>query len=190
MIELLVQARCPRLWARWKEVAKIDILYLVDRLEELLNQGSHIPFSNKIVADGDMLLNIIDQMRVSIPEEIREAKRLLRDKEKQVSQAREEVARILSEAREDASRLTDEHEIRKAAEEQTDRMIEEARLGAREIILGADDYAAQVLRELAEYLDSMQNTVYNGLASLERRRSRGAVTGAEEGGQDVDEPSE
>jgi len=157
----------------------------VDRLEELLSQGSRIPFSNRIVVDGEMLLNVIDQMRVSIPEEIREAKRLLRDKEKQISQAHEEVARIISEAREDAVRLTDDHEIRKAAEEQTDRMIEEARLGAQEIILGADDYAAQVLRELAEYLDSMQNTVYNGLASLERRRSRAAVADAEQGGQDV-----
>jgi vacuolar-type H+-ATPase subunit H len=145
---------------------------LVDRLEELLSQGTHIPFSSKVVVDGELLLNIIDQMRVSIPEEIREARRLLRDKDKEVAQAREEVARILSEARENAARLTAEHEIRKAAEEQAERMIEEARAGAQEISVGAEDWAAQVLRELAEHLDSMQDTISNGLTALERRRSR------------------
>jgi len=164
---------------------------LVDRLEELLSQGTHIPFSGRIVVDGEALLNIIDQMRVSIPEEIREAKRLWRDKEKQMAEARDEVGRILSEAREDAARLTDEHEIRRAAEEQASRMIEEARLGAQEIMLGADDYAAQVLRELAEHLDSMQNTVYNGLASLERRRSRALEMETEQGsGQEQEPPVE
>ena len=157
---------------------------MVDRLEELLSQGTHIPFSSRVVVDGEMLLSIIDQMRVSIPEEIREARRLLRDKEKQLSEAREEVGRIISEAREDAARLTDDHEIRAAAEEQAARMIEEARLGTQEILLGADDYAAQVLRELAEHLDSMQNTVYNGMASLERRRSRATQTDVEQSGQE------
>jgi len=153
---------------------------LVDRLEELLSQGTRIPFSSKVIVDGELLPNIIDQMNVSIPEEIKEARHLLRDKEKQIAQAREEVARILSEAREDAARLTAEHEIRTAAEEQAGRMIEEARTGAQEVCAGADDYAAQVLRELAEHLDSMQNTVYNGLASLERRRSRFSGTDADQ----------
>jgi cell division septum initiation protein DivIVA len=144
----------------------------VDRLEELLGRGSSVPFSGKVIVDREMLLNVIDQMRVSIPEEIKEAKRLLRDREKEVSAARDEAARIISEAREDAARLADEHEIRASAEEQASRMIEEARASAQDIILGADDYASDVLRELAEHLDGMQNTVYNGLSSLERRRSR------------------
>jgi len=139
-------------------------------LEDLLSQGARVPFSNKIIVDEEPLLNIIDQMRVSIPEEIKQAKRIQQEREKEIARGREEAAQIIAQAREEAARILDEHEIRQAAEAQADRILERARLEAQDISKGAADYAAQVLRELAEHLSKLQIVVNNGLKSLERQR--------------------
>ncbi|MEN4100574.1 MAG: hypothetical protein ROW52_11675, partial [Anaerolineaceae bacterium] len=78
----------------------MDILHLVDRLEELFNESRSIPFTHSVIVDEDRMLDIIDQMRVSIPEEIKKAQQLLAQRDRMLAQAQEEANRTLALARE------------------------------------------------------------------------------------------
>ena len=151
---------------------KIDILFLVDRLEALLGKGSRVPFSSKIIVDEEPLLNVIDQMRVSIPDEIKQAKRIDQERQREVDHGREEAAQIIAEAREEATRLLDEHEIRHAAEVQAQRILSRAGEQAGEISSGAADYAGQVLTQLAQHLSKVEGVVHNGLRALDSDQFR------------------
>lgn len=151
----------------------IDILHLVDRLEKLINQGRRFPFTSAVLVDEGTCLDIIDQMRISIPEEIKQAKRLQQERERVIAEAQQEGAEIIARAREDAARLVAEHEIRQQAQQRANRVLEEAERQAQSVRQGGDDYAQDVLIRLAEELVTVQRTIANGLAALEHRREEG-----------------
>ena len=74
----------------------MDILHLIDQLEALLNEGSHPPLVGKrVLLDEQRAWEIIDQMRVSIPEEVKKAKRINQERDRIIAQANEEGARIV-----------------------------------------------------------------------------------------------
>lgn len=148
----------------------IDILHLVDRLETLIEQGRRLPLTSAVVIDEGAFLDVIDQMRISIPEEIKQAKRVQQEREQIIAQGHEEAARIISQGREDAARLVVEHEIRRQAQEHAERTLEEARRQALVIRQGADDYAAEVLAKLSEEIAGLQRTITNGLVALGQRK--------------------
>jgi len=153
-------------------VIKIDILQLVDRLEELLERGWRLPMGNKVAIDEEMFLNIVDQMRITIPQEIKQAKDIQLERDKYVAQAHEEARRILAQAREDAAKQLDDHELRKAAQAQADKILKQAQLEAERIRQGADEYAEAKLKELGRQVGQLQTVIKNGLDALERRRNQ------------------
>lgn len=151
----------------------IDILYLVDRLEAAINKGFVVPFSSKRMIDEDECLDIIDQMRIAIPEEIRQARRVTQDKERLLAQAKEEADRVVALAKEEAARLTNMHEVARAAQDRALLIQRQAEAEAHTTRSGADEYAVQVLGDLQQRLDelsarlaTLQGTVHNGLSML------------------------
>ena len=147
----------------------MDILYLVDRLEELINDGWHIPFTTNVVMDEDEFLDIIDQMRVSIPEEVNQAKRIQQEKERLLSQAKEESDRLISLSRDEHQALISDHEILKAAEAQRQAILEEGRVEVRDRRKGADAYVIDVLSQLEEQLSGLLTTVHNGVIAMQQQ---------------------
>lgn len=156
----------------WKEVIKIDILQLVDRLEELLDAGTRVPFSKRVVVDEEAFLNIIDQMRITIPQEIRQAREVQLERDKYIAQAHEEARRIIAQAREDAARQLDEHELRKVAESRSETILNHAQRDAARIRAGADEYAETKLHDLAQAVAHLQQVIDNGLQALQSRRAQ------------------
>ncbi|MGB9880504.1 MAG: ATP synthase F0 subunit B, partial [Anaerolineae bacterium] len=116
----------------------MDILTLIDRLENLVNEGWRIPFTAKTIVDENAFFDLIDQMRVSIPQEIKRANDLLQERERVLATAAQEAERIVEEAREKAARLVDEHEIVAAARAEAESIKAEARREAEDICRGAD----------------------------------------------------
>ena len=149
----------------------IDILHLIDRLEDLLEHGWRLPLGNKVAIDEDMFLNIIDQMRIVIPQEIKQAREVQQERDRYVAQAHEEARRIIAQAREDAAQQLDEHKLRKAAEAQAEAIIQRAQQEAARIRSGADEYAEAKLKELSENLSRLQSIIQNGINLLENRRA-------------------
>jgi hypothetical protein len=70
----------------------MDILHLVDRLEELVNEGRRLPLSSKVMMDEQKIWDLIDQMRISVPEEVKKAKRTNQERDRIIAQAHEEAA--------------------------------------------------------------------------------------------------
>ncbi len=155
----------------------IDILYLVDRLEALLSKGWRVPMTSKTMIDEDEFLDIVDQMRIAIPEEIKLAKKMQQDRERVLAQTQEEAARILTLAKEDSARLLSDDALVRAAEERARELEEQAKSEAIAIRAGADQYAAQVLTEIqtrletiAQQVATLQTQVYNGVTYITEQR--------------------
>ena len=154
-------------------VILIEILALVDRLEKLVNEGWRIPFSAKTVIDENAFFELIDQMRVSIPQEVKRANELLQDREKVLSAASEEAERIINGGHKDVARLTDEHEIMATARAEAEGIKAQARREMEEVKKGADEYAIGVLSDLESQLSSLLQTTANGLAKLKKDAGSG-----------------
>jgi len=161
-------------------VITIDILTLVDRLEALVNEGWRIPFTVKTAINENRFFDLIDQMRVSIPQEVKQANELLQEREKVLAAATEEADRITEEAREKAARMLDEHEIAAAARAEAESIKAQAQQEAEEIRRGADDYAIGTLSDLESRLSSLLRTASNGLAALKRRQTQTVAENPEE----------
>lgn len=146
----------------------MDILELVDRLEELFNASRGIPFTRSVVVDEERMLELIDQMRVTIPEEVRKAQQLLAQRERILAQAKEEARRTIQMAQQKRDEMLAEHTLVEAARQEADRIIAQAQAEAESIRREADAYALQVLEQLALQLERMLAEVRNGVEALRR----------------------
>ena len=89
----------------------MDILQMIDRLEELLNESRPLPFTHNVIVDEDRMLDLIDQMRVSIPEEVKKAQQILAQRDRLKAQAEEEANRTIARAREKSEQLIEQSPI-------------------------------------------------------------------------------
>lgn len=163
------------------EAAKIDILYLVDRLEEIIKASRHL--GNLRFVDERRIWPLIDQMRISIPDEVRRAERIIRERERTIAQANEEAQRIVELARSEAAQLTAEHIIARAAEQRAAAIREQAEREAEKTRAGADDYAFDVLCQLEQEIRRALTVIENGIRTIqaERERRQSRISGRGEG---------
>ena len=148
----------------------IEIHLLIDRLEALLVESrSFPPLTSNIILNRDRFFDIINQMRISIPQEVKKAQRVHRERDRVIAQANEEAERIIALANEHAAERVAEHRIIQQAEEKAQVILERARREAQEIRYGADDYARSVLEQLEGLLIGQLTTVRNGIVALEPR---------------------
>ncbi len=145
----------------------MDIQHLVDRLEQVLNDSSRVPLSSYLLVDGDKMFGVVDQMRVTVPEEVKRASRIEGEKERILAQAHEEADRIRSLAKQEASELVNREIITSAAQQRADHILERARLDAIAIRQDADVYVMEVLANLEEDLLRSVAVVRNGLHKLQ-----------------------
>ncbi|MHB0859642.1 MAG: ATP synthase subunit B family protein [Anaerolineae bacterium] len=141
----------------------------------MLDHGWRAPFAGRVLVDEEMLLNIIDQMRICVPQEIRQAQELLAIRDQVLLQAQEEARHVLAQARQDAEQILEENGLRSTAEAQADAMLQEATEEAERIRAGADQYAERRLLDLQDTVTRLQHVLANGLETLQHRRSQNAV---------------
>jgi hypothetical protein len=160
----------------------MDILHLIDQLEALLNEGSHPPLMGKrVLLDEQRAWEIIDQMRVAIPEEVKKAKRINQERDRIIAQANEEGARIVELAKDEAQQLAAETEIARQAQSRATTIVERAQREADALKADADDYTLQVLGKLEEDLAKALGIVRNGLIKLSSEKAYLDQTGASSG---------
>lgn len=151
----------------------MDILYLVDRLEDIVKGSRRLPFGLGRLVDENRIWPLLDQMRISIPDQIRHAERVVREKDRTMAQAHEEADRIVALARSEAARLTAEHTIAQAAEERAVAIRKQAERGAESVRAGADQYAFEVLCRLEQELKRTLTVVENGIRTIQVEQERG-----------------
>ena len=150
----------------------MDILHLVDRLEELLNESRPIPLTHSVVVDEDRVLEIIDQMRISIPDEVKKSQQVLAQRDRVMAQAQEEANRTLSLAKRRGEESLSRDTIVEAAHERAEQVMDQARAEAESIHFEADDYTLESLAALEDELTRLLNQTRNGIAKISADKQR------------------
>ncbi len=190
----------------------MDILYLVDRLENLIAGSRRMPLVNQIIVKESEILSIIEQMRTTIPDEVKQSRRVIQEKERILAQAQADATTLLARAREEGERAVNREGLLKVAEErsqqllqkteeQVHQMIRRAEEHSEHLKVDADAYVVETLRNLREHLTSVETDVSRTILSIERgleslqeqpveqgedRQSMNNVDDADENGQIVD----
>lgn len=148
----------------------MDIMHLVDRLEELINRSRPIWFTHNVIVDEDRMLDLIDQMRVAIPEEVKKAQQQIAQRDRIMAQAQEEANRTLAIAREKSEQLVARDAIVQAAQARADQILLQAKAEVVHVREEADDYVIDTLRRLEMEMDRLLSQVRNGILTLENER--------------------
>ena len=144
----------------------MDILHLVDRLEELFNESRLIPLTHNVIVDEDRMLEIIDQMRISIPEEVKKAQQVLAQRDRVLAQSQEEANRTIALAKKKGEELVSRDAIVEAAQARAEQIIDQARADGEAVRRDADDYIIETLGSLEAELTRLITQARNGIAKL------------------------
>ena len=144
----------------------MNIHEAIDRLEYLIGHSRQIPLTRTVVVDQEEVLACIDDLRLSLPDEIKQARWTLQEQQRLLSEAQAEAARTVSKAGERAQTMIGQHDLVKRAEKQAEAMLREASLKAEETRRAADRYAGDVMQSLETQLLRTVATVKKGVEAL------------------------
>jgi len=157
----------------------MDIQHIVDQLEQALDESSRIPMSAYLLVNEEKFYNLLDQMRVAVPEEIKRANRVEAEKDRILAQAKEEAERIRELARQEAGELVKRDAIVSAAQHRAENIVERARRDTEALRQDADVYIMDVLNRLEEDLSRTLTVVQNGLHKVQTDREAMMLSAAE-----------
>jgi cell division septum initiation protein DivIVA len=150
----------------------MDIMALIDRIEEIVDSGRAVPLSHNKMVDPDKVYEIIDEIRAQFPDELKQARWIVKERQEMLEEAEKEANRILEEARERAHQLANEQEVVRLAEQQAADIMDRAKQQEREIRLGAEDYADEMLANLEVNLGKLLTAVQRGRDRLQGKVSQ------------------
>lgn len=150
----------------------MDILHLVDRLEELFNESRPVWFTHSVIVDEDRLLDLIDQMRITIPEEIKKSQQLLTQRDRILAQAQEEANRTIALAREKSEKLVEKDSVTQAAQVRAEQLVAQAKNECLQTKKEADEYVLQTLNNLQIELEKSLSQVKNGILALQVEKQK------------------
>ena len=137
----------------------MDVVELLAELEETIEKGIEIPIIKKSFLDKEKLLDIINDISLSIPEEIRNAKTITADRERILADAQKQADMKIKEAEHRAISLIDEHEITRKANETAEEIIEKAKKESKEIRLASLKYADDMLSRVERDINEISNRI-------------------------------
>jgi cell division septum initiation protein DivIVA len=150
----------------------MNIHEAIDRLEYLIAHSRQIPLTRTVVVDQEEALACIDDLRLSLPDEIKQARWTLQEQQRLLSEAQAEAARTVSKAGERAQTMIGQHDLVKRAEKQAEAMLREASVKAEETRRAADRYAWDVMQSLETQLLRTVATVKKGVEALRTPAAR------------------
>ena len=144
----------------------MNIHEAIDRLEYVIAHSRQIPLTRTVVVDQEEVLTCIDDLRLSLPDEIKQARWTLQEQQRLLSEAQAEAARTVSKAGERAQTMIGQHDLVKRAEKQAEAMLREASVKAEETRRAADRYASDVMQSLESQLLRTVAIVKKGVEAL------------------------
>ena len=146
----------------------MNIHEAIDRLEYLIAHSRQIPLTRTVVVDQEEALGLIDDLRLSLPDEIKQARWTLQEQQRLLSEAQSEAARVINQASERAQTMIGQQELAKRAEKHAEAMLRETSARADEIRRAADRYAWEVMQQLESQLLKTVATVKKGVEALRK----------------------
>ena len=144
----------------------MEIFTLLENLEEIIESGTKVPLSTKVMVDKEELNEILEEIRMKLPDELKQAKWVKEERQRIIMDAQKEADQIVKETETKIISLVDDHEITRQALAQKEEIIESADKVAREITTGTREYADALLERLEEILREALNVVHDNRKEL------------------------
>lgn len=182
----------------------MDLAARIHELEQLVAQARGVPLSSSVMINRDEVLELIKGMQEALPEEIKQARWVVKDREELLAKARREAEEIVERGREEQARLVGEQEVVRESRREGERIVEEAREQARQMRMEAEDYVDAklasfeiTLNQAREHLERIGEQVGRTIEQVERGRQRlrgatmaGQLATEEAGDREAPEPGE
>jgi len=146
----------------------VELSKILNDFEELIEQNPKIPMTSKIIIGDDVILDFIDRVRANLPEEVKQANWIAKERERILEEAKQEAEKVLQEAHQYVTKVADESEVVKQSEMKADEIIAKANEVAKQIHLGANQYADDILEKLHTQLETNLKFIEEGRAELEK----------------------
>ncbi|MDD3303528.1 MAG: ATPase [Clostridia bacterium] len=144
----------------------MEIFTLLENLEELLESGAKVPFSSKVMVDIEELREILEDIRLKLPDELKQAKWVKEERQRIISDAEKEAEDMIKDAQNKIVNMVDDNVITKQALSQKEEIIENANRVSKEISTGTRDYADAILGKVEEVLRETLDVVHNNRSEL------------------------
>ena len=144
----------------------MEIFTLLENLEDLLANGAKVPFSSKVMVDSEEVGEILEEIRLKLPDELKQAKWVKEERQRIIQDANKEAEDIVREAETKIISMIDDHEITRQAMAQKEEIIESANKVSKEISMGTREYADALLERLEEILNETLTVIHNNRKEL------------------------
>lgn len=128
----------------------MDLLNLIDEVEDIVEAGTSIPLTSRVMVNRDELLDIVKEIRIKLPDEIKQAAWIKEERQRIIDEAQKSASAMINEAETKLEELVDNEEVMRIARERAEEIIRRAELSAEEIKAGAMEYADELLYEAQE----------------------------------------
>jgi hypothetical protein len=143
----------------------MDALELIEKLEEIISKSKKIPFSSNLIINENEIYEVLDELKNVLPEEFKQARWIVKERESMLEEAKRQSIRIVKEAEDKLESLISENEISKSAAKRSEEIVSLAEARSRTIRLESEDYAD-------EKLASLEAVLYKILSAIEKGREQ------------------
>lgn len=137
----------------------MDILNLLERIEDIIEEASKFPLSNKVMIDKEEILEVINEIRLKMPDEINRASWVAKERQRILNEAQSEADELIEKVKEQQKYLIEENEITKQAQKHANQLIEEAERKATDMKIGAYNYSDDILSKLQEKIREINGII-------------------------------
>lgn len=137
----------------------MDILNLLERIEDIIEEASKFPLSNKVMIDKDEILEVINEIRLKLPDEINRASWVAKERQRILNEAQSEADELIEKVKEQQKYLVEENEITRQAEKYADQLVQEAERKANDMKMGAYSYSDEILAKLQEKIREINGII-------------------------------
>ena len=140
----------------------MDILDLLEEFESIIEASARVPLTGKVIIHEETLYNYLDKFRAYLPQSIRDAEYVIREKDRILGDAAREGEGLIEAAKKKCDRIVGESEIVKQAISQGEQLINNAKLEAKNLVSGAYGYSEEVMSSLQGELETYLRTIRGG----------------------------
>ncbi len=153
---------------------QLEIEDILANMEDLLEHGKSVPFSDKTMIDREEMFDLITDVRLKLPTEIERSKWVLDEKNRILVDAQHEAEEKIHEAEEERERMINEHEVTRKAYAQAEEIVENAKKVSKELRMGAKEYADDLLMQIEEQIEALSSFTEDRLQDVAREATEKA----------------
>jgi len=151
----------------------MEILEIIDMLEDTIEKGLNIPLAGKCMLDKDELLDLIQEIRLKLPDDLKQAKWVKDERKRILLEAQKEANDIIKSTEDKIISMINENEITKRAKQQAEEIISNANKRSKEIKQGTRQYADDVLADMEKIMEKTLATLRsNRIALYEKEKKK------------------